>query len=537
MTHQRNPAATQAEFANWPIEPVLLIAPAGCGKTEALVQRAGTVIGRGDVVPPRKLLALTYSNKAKADLAVRTRRLVGRNWRRSMTITNFHGLATRLIQSHGAVIGVDPAVTLPDKVWRKKAVRAVGAEWDDDFEIALRHAKADDADDELVMERLQEVGHSGALAFQEMLRTEGRIDFDDQLRHAARLLADPSVARLYQAHFALVMVDEVQDLSMRQLGMVMTIGGAHVTYAGDRAQGIYSFAGAQPVEVFETIHASGVTVLELCESYRSSLAVLKTVNALAEITGSSILTCGAPQNFPDDGQVLLLSRSTTVIEAEALSEFFTHHDLTATSIGVVSRRWPRLNDLRQVLPQYAIGFLDWAAPTHVARVVELIKRFADEAAVAPEDVRVEVLEKLCREAIASDDSDTHNEIVMACEALQGMVETGTEFMDAVASCRTAPDPDAAVSPGVHLLSGHVGKGQEFDWVVVLGLEDGHIPDYRSTTGPAREEELRVLHVMLSRARYGLVLTSADHTPTRFGWRQAEPSPWLGQLAATATGNL
>lgn len=162
-------------------------------------------------------------------------------------------------------------MTLPDRVWRKKTVRDLGAEWDEDFEATLRLAKADDADDDAVMERLREAGHPAAIEFEEALRAAGRIDFDDQLRHAGRLLADPAVARLYEAHFGLVMVDEVQDLSMRQFGMVLAVGDRRVTYAGDPAQGIYSFAGAEPGEVFDAIHAGGAVVVELNESYRSTL--------------------------------------------------------------------------------------------------------------------------------------------------------------------------------------------------------------------------------------------------------------------------
>ena len=64
-------------------------------------------------------------------------------------------------------------------------------------------------------------------------------------------------------------------------------------------------------------------------------------------------------------------------------------------------------------------------------------------------------------------------------------------------CRVSPTPDAAVAPGLHLLTGHEGKGQEFDCVIVVSLESGHIPDFRSTTDDALAEELRVLHVMVS----------------------------------------
>lgn len=100
----------------------------------------------------------------------------------------------------------------------------------------------------------------------------------------------------------------------------------------------------------------------------------------------------------------------------------------------------------------------------------------------------------------------------------------------MASCRVT-DHNAPVSPGLHLLTGHRGKGQEFDWVIVIGMEQGHVPDFRNVSDP---EELRVLHVMVSRARYGLVLTYSRQTMTAHGWWASQPSHWLGPLRSVET---
>ncbi|GMA85877.1 hypothetical protein GCM10025868_11270 [Angustibacter aerolatus] len=65
------------------------------------------------------------------------------------------------------------------------------------------------------------------------------------------------------------------------------------------------------------------------------------------------------------------------------------------------------------------------------------------------------------------------------------------------------------SPGLHLLSSHLGKGQQFDWVLIVGAEDGVIPDWRSSTDAQVLEEARVLSVMVSRARHGVVVLHAQ----------------------------
>ncbi|WP_345311840.1 3'-5' exonuclease, partial [Kocuria gwangalliensis] len=70
--------------------------------------------------------------------------------------------------------------------------------------------------------------------------------------------------------------------------------------------------------------------------------------------------------------------------------------------------------------------------------------------------------------------------------------------------------------GVHLLSGHAGKGQQFDWVIVVGLEDGNVPFFEAKSEEALLEEARVLSVMMSRARHGLVVSHAATVPALNG---------------------
>lgn len=537
MTAGRLPSERQRAFAQLPLTEVLLIAPAGCGKTEALAQRAAACVERGDVPAPRKVLALTFSNKAKDNLIGRVRAQLGKNWRRSITITNFHGLATRLIQSHGTAVGIDPNVTLPDRVWRRRILRELGAEFDDEMEALLRQAKGDDADDETVLARIESTGHERAIEYELRLRENGRIDYDDQIRHAARLLAIPDVARLYRAHFAMVLVDEVQDLTMRQLGLVKAIGGNSVTYAGDPSQGIYSFAGAEPDQVFSDIRAQNPTVIELNESYRSSPAVLAAVNSLGEGLGSVPLHSAFPDRWPDGGRVLMLRRPTTDDEAAVIAEFGAGLLDGQRSIGVIARRRTRMDGIRKAMRSRGIEHTDWGDPTHLAHVVQLLQRHVRRATGEDDWARLQALRGLCHEAIDPADAETHDEIEAVVEELENLVGEGSSLKEAVDRCRPAGDPDDPVPPGIHLLTGHVGKGQEFDWVIVVGLEDGHIPDFRNKEGAALFEELRVLHVMVSRARDGLVLTFSERTPTRFGWRAAQPSPWLAKLEAVATGAL
>ncbi|MCB1001757.1 MAG: ATP-dependent helicase [Acidimicrobiales bacterium] len=533
------PNADQLAFADLPIAPILALAPAGCGKTEALALRARAAIARGDIASPRKVLALTYSNKAKTNLAARMASCVGPGWRQRIVVTNLHGLAARIIRAHGATVGVPQDVALPEAPRRRRKLRELGINWNNStpFENALAAAKSGDYDNDEVMARLIASGHETAIAYEKALRADRRLDYDDLIRHAARLMAIPAVARLYQQHFALVLVDEVQDLSMLQYRLVAAVGGDKITFAGDPAQGIYSFAGADPDGVFAAIDAQHPEVVEFKLSYRSSPAVLRAINALATEMQSTQLTCADEHRWADEGHVLSFESHDTDLEAASVLNHIEEvlRDERAT-VGVVLRRSSRADELRAAARERGIPFEDWALATHVPEVVERLKRAYTQAArQGTTDTEVlHHLSQLCRASLDSDDADTLDELASALEQLEEAMAAGTSLRDALAGCRVSPDPSAPVAPGLHLLTGHKGKGQEFDWVIVLGLEAGHIPDFRNEDDHQVNEELRVLHVMASRARYGLAFTYSRATRTKYGWRDSAPSRWLDLVNSAAT---
>jgi len=517
----------QQELADLPIGTVLAIAPAGCGKTEALAMRARAAIARSDIAAPRKILAITYSNKAKSNLAARMRSCVGPNWRARITVANLHGLAARIVKAHGEQIGVPDDITLPERPWIYRKHRELGISWKDQaasdaFDAALRDAKNGLFTNDEVWDHLVATGNQQALDYEAALRDDGRLDFDDVIRHAARLLDLDAVAALYREHFALVLVDEVQDLSMLQLGMVEALGHGRVTYAGDPAQGIYTFAGAQPAQVFPAIEALSPATVELDVSYRSAPAVLRAVNALADAMGATQLQCAGPDAWPDGGRVTGFCHDDLDDEAATLVEAISGLlEDQQTTVGVVFRRATRVTTLRKRLTEADIGFEDWTRATHLPGTVALLQRWWPQASKAAEDDsgRLAELERLCREDLEADDA----ELALADDMT---------LSRALASCRASADPDAPVAAGLHLLTGHKGKGQEFDSVFIVGMEKGQIPDFRNEGPDDIGEELRVLHVMASRARYRLAFTFCS---TNYG-RTQDRSPWLHLLEQAATGD-
>lgn len=534
MTRSSN--SEQERLAALPATNILVIAPAGCGKTEALAQRARSLVARGEAKAPRKVLAVTFSNKARDNLAVRMRKWIGPLWHRRVEVVNLHKLAARIVRAHGRVLGIPTDFKVREDRWYRESLKQLGVGFQDaeGLERALRQAKAGSVDDSEVMRRL-EGGHGQAAALEKRLREAGLVDYDDLLRNAARLLSVSAVARLYRAHFPVTLADEVQDLSLTQFAIVQAVGGSAVTYAGDIAQGIYGFAGAAATEVFSLIKSLDPEIIEFKLSYRSAPAVLGAVNVIAERMGATVLECAEPEKWGDGGRVEYLESEDTEEEAVTVARRVQAllADDGGVAIGIIARVGKRLEHIRDALTELGVDYEDWTVATHSPVVAGLLKKHfrALSGSKASDEENLAALKARCLAAIDTSDVDTAREITEACATMGEAIADGVSLRNAVGACRVVPLRSDSLTAGVHVLSGHRGKGQEFDWVFVIGLEDGHIPDFRNTDDP---EEERLLHVMLSRAKYGLVLTRSRHVWSKRGWWARAPSRWLAPLLEVAT---
>ena len=520
--------------------PILCVAPAGCGKTEAVAHRIARFVSSGEIQLPRRALALTFTNRARENLEQRLRGTLGLNWGNRVDVANFHGFATRLIQGHGSLIGLSPELVIPDKVWFEKEIRSLGVNFGnkDSFQRVLRESKSNGRTDNEVLQLISDSNNSLALKFERGLRENGRIDFDDILRYGLQILRLPVVSELYSGLYPLVVVDEIQDLTLDQYELVRLVGQGRTTYAGDREQGIYAFAGARPEEVFRSVEDEASVTVRLTISQRSSPQVLEAVNAIGP--AASRLTSANPESFNGQGFVALLEESNTVAEAAQLLgrlKIELSSNDSINTIGIISRRSSRLVEVRRaLLNDPDLQFEDWTAPTHNARVVELLYANLDESCDIgdSESGILDHLRKMCLENCPDDEVELRGEIEAALEDLKVRVDTDLTVRQAVDSCRRLDVSQGPVRSGVHLLNAHVGKGQEFDIAVILGLEEGVIPDFHAECESEIEEERRVLHVMLSRAKTGLVLTRAKALPTKYGPIASEQSRWLPNLRPHVT---
>lgn len=528
----------QAAAARSKARHAMIIAPPGCGKTEVLAHRADHLVQF--LGPNQRILALTFTNRAKANLQERLRNVLGyARMRRYVTVRNFHGHATEAVLAHGRTIGLDlGSLLLPKTSTLRKVLEATGEDWDtrSAAEVVLGEVKRTPMSDEEVLAALAQKSRDPAAVLARWVEQErqaaNQLHYEDLLRHAQRLLRIPAVGHLYRCHFGAVLVDEFQDLSLQQLDIARLSCAERQTYAGDSLQGIFSWAGAAPEEVEREIRASCSEPILLRESYRSSPSVLTTVNSVSTALGATEgLVSAIPEHWPGGGCSAALVVQDRAAEARLVAELsrqIIERD-PASSVGVISRAAWRRGDIDGTFAS-ATGFTvrRWDLALEDPRVVALIR---ETVSSLPRGATLEAAHEAVLDAVDPSDVDTLEQVDDAFVALD---QTQASTARAALGSIRVSDLKQAVGPGVHLLNAHTGKGQQFDWVFVIGLEEGHLPGKKSSQGPALVEEQRVLLVMLSRARHGLVVSRVQMNSGQYGRYAATQSRWWDSIGSGFT---
>lgn len=503
------PTAAQQQIRDLEDSSLLVVAPAGCGKTEALALRIQGLLERGTATPPRRILVTTFSNRARDNIRDRLGSyLDSATMRDRVTIANFHGLSARIFRAHASVVGLSAELIIPESDWVGEQCRSRGMNLNLAGEVQdlLREIKQEPLDDAAVYQRLVDAGLPDALDIERQRVSEGRLTYDDLPRLAELILAEDGVASLYWQHFDAVIVDEFQDLTPQQLRIVNRIGLGKTTFGGDLAQGIYGFAGARPDEVDAQVRAECRHVIEFAESHRSSPAVLAMVNTLAPLTGGTTLEPAKPESWPGAGLAAQVPFDTTEAEADWVVKCarFMLNAAPQHRIGIIARTGSRRRFVDAAVEASELPSFRWddgVLDTDTARMLKALlsrlnfgafKAATDQIAYLRSAAGLEgIQDPSTREALG-------NALNWCCDLLQQGLDAG-----AIKSrIRVGDESTLLRVPGVHLLTGHVGKGQQFDWVLIVGAEDGCIPDFRAKSQAALQEEARVLSVMLSRARHG-----------------------------------
>ncbi len=262
--------------------PLLVLAGAGAGKTRVIAQRIAELVRRG--VAPEEILAITFTNKAAGEMRARVLR--------GPHVSTFHSLGLLLIKENAKLLGFARAPVIYDRADSlreiKSALKHLGVE-DIEPRAALsliskqkgRGLTASDFGPEAQPFRERTIA-AAWLAYEQALKKEGAVDFDDLLLRAVHLLRDnPEVRERYKNRWRYIHIDEYQDTNAVQARLVEMLVGKerHLCAVGDIDQTIYGWRGAEIANImlFEKKFPGARTVV-LEENYRSTKNILAAAN-------------------------------------------------------------------------------------------------------------------------------------------------------------------------------------------------------------------------------------------------------------------
>ena len=286
-THGLNLA--QQEAVNYLHGPCLVLAGAGSGKTRVITQKIGRLIQSG--MAPKRILAITFTNKAAAEMRERARGLIGPVAKDTLICT-FHALGVRLLREDGAVLGLKPNFSildsddvtgiLKDAGGSVDIATARGWQWtislwkNQGLNAAMAAAQARN-DGERIVARV--MAH-----YEERLSAYQSVDFDDLIGLPLKMLqAHDDVRQKWQGLVGHLLVDEYQDTNATQYALMKLLVGdatrARLTAVGDDDQSIYGWRGATLDNLKKLpVDFPGLKVIKLEQNYRSTGAILRAAN-------------------------------------------------------------------------------------------------------------------------------------------------------------------------------------------------------------------------------------------------------------------
>jgi ATP-dependent DNA helicase Rep len=277
----------QQEAVNYLHGPCLVLAGAGSGKTRVITHKIGRLIQMD--LPANRIAAITFTNKAAAEMRERAKQLIGKA-AKDVLVCTFHALGVRLLREDGAALGLKPQFSILDSDDVTSILKDAGGSTDvatarqwqwtisgwKSAGLNSEQALAQAADDnERIIATI--MGR-----YEERLTAYQSVDFDDLISLPLKLLRDyPEVRNKWQAKLGHVLVDEYQDTNATQYEVLKLLVGekARFTAVGDDDQSIYGWRGATLDNLKKLpVDFPALKVIKLEQNYRSTSAILRAAN-------------------------------------------------------------------------------------------------------------------------------------------------------------------------------------------------------------------------------------------------------------------
>ena len=277
----------QQEAVNYMHGPCLVLAGAGSGKTRVITHKIGRLITSG--VEAKRILAITFTNKAAAEMRERAKSLIGRD-AKDVVICTFHALGVRLLRQDGQALGLKPQFSILDSDDVTSILKDAGGSTDaatarqwqwaislwKNMGLNAAQALAQAKDDN------ERVTATIMARYEERLVAYQGVDFDDLIGLPLKLLRDhPEVREKWQKNLGHVLVDEYQDTNATQYELLKLLVGdrGRFTAGGDDDQSIYGWRGAT-LDNLKRLPQDwpNLKVIKLEQNYRSTSAILRAAN-------------------------------------------------------------------------------------------------------------------------------------------------------------------------------------------------------------------------------------------------------------------
>jgi DNA helicase-2/ATP-dependent DNA helicase PcrA len=329
--------------------PLLVLAGAGSGKTRVLTSRISHLISEHGV-PPDRILAVTFTNKAAGEMRARITRLLGAE-PAGMWVGTFHSVGARLLRRHADRLGwdrsfsifdsdqslrlaknVQDSIGLDPKRWNPKGIRAEISNAKNLLVDGDTFAKDTEGSFDLFLRNVGRVFPE----YQKALKNQNAFDFDDLLMKPVELFENfPELLERYRERFSFILVDEYQDTNRAQFRFVELLAQGHenLMVVGDPDQSIYGWRGADIKNILDfevAFPRAHVVALEV--NYRSTACILDAANAVivenvnrpektlrTDRTGGEKITLVETFDEGDEARWIVAEIETRVSETPGLS--------------------------------------------------------------------------------------------------------------------------------------------------------------------------------------------------------------------------
>jgi DNA helicase-2/ATP-dependent DNA helicase PcrA len=549
--------------------PVIILAGAGSGKTRVLTYRVAYLI-REKKIEPTQIMMVTFTNKAALEMKNRIVDLLGGSDNLPTTGT-YHSICAKILRTYGSEINITTNFVIYDEQDQLDAIRDVMKELDLSVKSfnpnAVLHTISQ-AKNELIgpveypqyargyfLEAVAQV----YLKYQQKLRENQALDFDDLLTYTVRLLEkSDTVKKLLQDKFRYILVDEYQDTNKAQYQLTKILGGRwrNICIVGDASQSIYKWRGAdfRNITNFKTDYPD-VREFFLEQNYRSTQFILDAAFGVISKNkshpilklwtdkhqGDKILLYEARNEHDEAGylvQTILQSGKQysdfavlyrTNAQSRVIEEAFLHAGIPYILVG--GTKFYERKEIKDVIGYLRLLFnpkdsVSYKRSEKIGK--NRLSNFLGFAETVSRDNKLisyttlELLDQILEVTHYLDLYDANvEEEAYRLENIKELRSVATEFpelkqfLENVALTQEKYYPDQMKNrdnerKAVTLMTMHAAKGLEFPTVFIVGMEEGLFPHSRSLMDREElEEERRLCYVGITRAKDRLYLTFAN----------------------------